>query len=344
VHIEASGSGYSTRYRVDGILRQAQAPPRELADGLLSRVKLLSDLDINERRRPQDGRFRAKVEDGRDIDVRVSFVPTSRGESLVMRLLSRDASSVDLQSLGLSGAVRDALVAKVRRPRGLVITTGPTGSGKTTTLYALLQERNPSREKIITVEDPIEYTLHGVSQIPVNRGAGVTFASALRSVLRQDPDVVLVGEIRDGETAGLAVQAALTGHLVLASLHTTTAAGALPRLKDLGVPHYLLRPTLSAVLAQRLVRKLCPECKVEGRSASTAAGVGASWDIGPGCDHCGGEGYVGRVGVFELLCSDSDGQPNGDGLSRVGGTLEANSSQMVREGLTTQREVLRSVN
>lgn len=310
VHLEAASEGAVTRFRVDGVLSAANAPPPEHRDAVISRIKLLSDLDIAEHRRPQDGRIRVRLA-SRELDLRVSIVPTLHGESVVLRLLEPHGRPTHLQDLGLSEEIHSRFLALARRPHGLLLVTGPTGAGKTTTLYAALHCRNLRTEKLITVEDPIEYRLADIAQVPVHRAAGVTFASALRSILRQDPDVLMVGEMRDTETAEVAVQAAMTGHLVLSTLHTIDAVAAVPRMLDLGVAAYLVAATLDGVLAQRLVRRNCKHC-VEPVEASAEllegilpeGGVRAGDLVvyrGRGCEHCGGTGYRGRVGIFELL-------------------------------------------
>lgn len=309
IHLESTGSGLLVRFRVDGVLVTAPQPPSDLQQAIISRVKLLAELDIAERRRAQDGRIRVRLED-RELDLRVSTVPTIFGESVVLRLLARGGRPVTLDELGMSEDVRMAVGVLARKPHGLVLVTGPTGSGKTTTLYAALALRNAGVEKIVTVEDPIEYQLEGVTQVPVHRASGMTFASALRSILRQDPDVIMVGEMRDAETAEVAVQAALTGHLVFSTLHTNDALGAIPRLLDLGVPPYLVAATLEGVLAQRLVRRICDSCRtvysppaemVDRLGFDDPARARGCFTHGAGCAVCGGTGYKGRVGLYELL-------------------------------------------
>lgn len=299
VHLEASEEGLRVRRRVDGELVSLVPPPRAIQAAVVSRLKLLGELDIAEQRRPQDGHLRTRIE-GVTIDVRVSTVPSIFGESLVLRLLDGRAVPQSLLELGFTDAAVGVLERWAACPSGLILTTGPTGSGKTTTLHRLLALRADGTDKVITVEDPVEFTVPGVTQVPVHEVAGVTFHSVLRSVLRQDPDVVMVGEMRDAETARIAVRAALTGHLVLSTLHTNDAASAIPRLRDLGVEDYLLAATLRGIVAQRLVRALCPDCRAPRRRP----------DAGPwqavGCDHCRGTGYRGRVALFELLSVTDD--------------------------------------
>lgn len=264
IHLEATRGGLAARYRIDGVLVPAQSIAPEFESATISRVKMLADLDIAEHRRPQDGRFRIKLE-SRELDLRVSAVPTLFGESIVIRLLEHGGRPVELSEIGMSAGMLNEVRTLARRPHGLFVVTGPTGSGKSTTLYSALACRDAEREKIITVEDPIEFQLRGITQVPVNRAVGVTFSTALRSLLRQDPDVLMIGELRDEETAEMAVQAAMTGHLVLTTLHTNDAFGAIPRLVDLGVPAYLVAGTLDGVLAQRLVRRTCDSCRVDYR-------------------------------------------------------------------------------
>jgi type II secretory ATPase GspE/PulE/Tfp pilus assembly ATPase PilB-like protein len=309
IHLETTREGrLVVRFRADGVLANAMEQiPQRLADAVVSRLKLLAQLDIAERRRPQDGRIRVRLE-SRELDLRLSTVPTLHGESVVLRLLDRSGRPAELEGLGMSPALLADVAGLCGRAHGMIVVTGPTGSGKTTTQYAMLLRRQLGIEKIITVEDPVEYELPGVAQVPVHRQAGVTMASALRSILRQDPDVIMVGEMRDAETAEVAIQAAMTGHLVFSTLHTTDAVGAVPRLLDLGIPDYLIAATLGGVLAQRLVRKICDHCRAEytpDREQLAAIGRGGSTAVpfarGTGCEACGGTGYRGRVGLFELL-------------------------------------------
>lgn len=312
IHLEATRSGLSARFRLDGVLTAAPEPPNELHHAVVSRIKLLAELDIAERRRPQDGRIRVRLAE-RELDLRVSTVPTMFGESVVLRLLDRGGRPVALDELGMPNALLDVVSSLAARPHGMLLVTGPTGSGKTTTLYACLEQRQKTAEKIITVEDPVECQLAGITQVPVHAQAGVSFATALRSILRQDPDVLMIGEMRDPETAELAVQAAMTGHLVFTTLHTNDAVGAIPRLVDLGVPDYLVAATIEGVLAQRLVRRTCAECRERYRpnaeSVALLAGrpVGAMTHTrGAGCAACRGTGFRGRLGIFELLVMTDD--------------------------------------
>ena len=358
IHLEATPAGTLARFRIDGTLVAAPAPPPQLQHGIVSRIKLLAELDIAERRRPQDGRIRARME-SRDLDVRVSTVPTMYGESVVLRLLDRGGRPVELNDLGISDGVLRHVEALAARPHGLLLVTGPTGSGKTTTLYACLQRRDTASEKIVTVEDPVEYQLANVTQVPVHRQSGVTFAAALRSILRQDPDVVMLGEMRDSETAEIAVQAAMTGHLVFSTLHTNDAISAIPRLIDLGVPAYLVAATLEGVLAQRLVRKICADCRVAYEPKPEIVAAVAARPVsrrrlerGAGCPSCRGTGFRGRLGLFELLLvrdAEKDAIAQGAGrsalreLSRAQGmvTVREDGWAKVEAGLTTVEEVLR---
>ncbi|MBX3174985.1 MAG: type II/IV secretion system protein [Gemmatimonadaceae bacterium] len=294
VHLEASREGLVARYRIDGVLREALPAPRALHFAVVSRLKAMASLDVTERRRPQDGRMRVRLAD-RDLDVRVSSVPTIHGESVVLRFLDAGGRPVDLAALGMPNSVRTSMAQSAMRPHGLVLVTGPTGSGKTTTLYAAMQLRSAGAEKLITVEDPVEYDLPRVTQVPVHRQTGMTFAAVLRTILRQDPDVVMIGEMRDRETAEVAVQAAMTGHLVLSTLHTNDALGAIDRLADLGVPRYLIASTLELIVAQRLVRRVC----------STCAGRTRSQKAEEPCSSCRGSGFKGRTGVFEAISVNS---------------------------------------
>jgi general secretion pathway protein E len=307
IHIEPFEDTLRVRYRVDGILFDQEAPPRRLQSAVTSRIKIMAEMNIAERRLPQDGRIRVNVH-GRRIDIRVSTIPTVHGESIVMRLLDRSSVFLPLDGLGFSPRTLERFESLIRRPHGIVLVTGPTGAGKTTTLYGALEKINSPDRKILTIEDPVEYQLKGVNQIPVKPKIGLTFATGLRHIVRQDPDVILVGEIRDLETAEIAIQAALTGHLVFSTLHTNDATGAITRLQDMGVEPYLLSSVLEGVLAQRLVRRICKTCRVAdrpGHAEIDALGVELSSRVslyrGRGCDECRGTGYRGRTGIYELF-------------------------------------------
>jgi len=339
VHLEGQQQGLGVRYRIDGALVNAPAPPPHLKEVVVSRVKVMAGLDIAERRAPQDGRVRLRLKD-REIDVRVSTLPGIHGESVVLRLLDATGQRLSLEELGMESGILEAFDRLVRRPHGIMLVSGPTGSGKTTTLYAALSRIRTGREKIVTVEDPVEYRVSGVTQVQVNPAAGVTFATALRSILRQDPDIILVGEMRDPETAEIAVHAALTGHLVFSTVHTNDAATGITRLLDLGVPNYLVASAVQGILAQRLVRRICAHCRDEMElPLQLAADAGLTGDStrawrGRGCERCRGTGYRGRVGIFELLVLDDEIRR--EVLSHRGS--EAIRKIAARSGMRTMRE------
>jgi len=358
VHLEGYQDGLRVRYRVDGVLQNAPSPPPHLTAAIISRLKIMAELDIAERRLPQDGRIRLRLQN-RQVDVRVSTVPTLRGESVVLRLLDKERGRISLLELGMAPDTLELFTEVVSRPHGIVLVTGPTGSGKTTTLYAAVEMIRTGREKILTVEDPVEYELAGVPQVPVNEKVGMTFAGALRALLRQDPDIILVGEIRDAETAQIATQAALTGHLVLSTLHTNDAPTALTRLLDLEVAAYLVASTVDAVLAQRLVRVICRNCKTQTTPDKAVArrmdieglGLQRIWK-GAGCEECRGTGYRGRTGVYELFVMDNDlrlevqrrrGSEELRTIAVAKGmrTLLDDGLRAVRAGITTLDEVMR---
>ncbi len=356
IHIEPFENRLKVRYRIDGILHEVDSPPRQLKAAIVSRLKILAQLNIAERRLPQDGRIKVKIA-GKDVDLRISTIPTLYGESVVIRLLERSQIFADLEFLGFPPANLQRFNEMIARPHGMILVTGPTGSGKTTTLYGALQKINDPGKKIITIEDPVEYQLSGVNQIHVKPQIGLTFANGLRSIVRQDPDVIMVGEIRDFETAEIAVQAALTGHLVFSTLHTNDAAGAISRLLEMGVQDYLLSSSLLGVLAQRLVRRLCFDCRKE--APFPAMGIEgfigdvpkALWEAG-GCEACAGTGYLGRIGIFELLPATSEicrlivkradaASIRNLATSQGMRLLREDGWQKVREGVTTLAEVLR---
>ncbi len=358
VHLEAYQGGLRVRYRIDGVLQDAAAPPHRLAAAVVSRLKIMAELDIAERRIPQDGRIRLRMKD-RQVDVRVSTLPTLHGESVVLRLLDKEQGRIGLEELGMAPDTLRLLSEVISRPHGIVLSTGPTGSGKTTTLYAIVDRIRTGREKIVTVEDPVEYELAGVPQVPVNPKVGLTFASALRAILRQDPDVMLIGEIRDRDTAEIATHAALTGHLVLSTLHTNDAATALTRLVDLGIERYLVASTVEAVLAQRLVRRVCGACAAPyepGTEERLALGVPEGTPLrawrGQGCSACRGTGYLGRTGIYELLVMNDelraalDHDASAGHLTRLARErgmrlLVEDGLRVIVAGLTTPEEVLR---
>ena len=309
LHFEPFEEEFRIRVKADGVLYEMVPPPRHLAFAITTRIKVMSNLDIAERRMPQDGRIELAV-GGHPVDLRVSVLPTMFGESVVLRILDRSNVDLDLVNLGLNPQVLQGFRERISKPNGIVLVTGPTGSGKTTTLYAALVELNKVEDKLITTEDPVEYDIDGIVQCPINSSIGVTFAACLRAILRQDPDKILVGEIRDLETAEIAIQASLTGHLVFSTLHTNDAPSTITRLKNMGVPAFLITATLEAILAQRLVRRICDKCKEETSLTPELLSeleleakdiAGKKVYKGRGCDHCNNTGYRGRVGLYELL-------------------------------------------
>ncbi len=313
IHIEPFEDRVRIRYRIDGVLVERDSCPRRLLGAMISRIKILAKIDIAERRRPQDGRIKVTVGD-KELDLRVSVLPTNHGQSIVMRILDKDSIKVGVRQLGLGEQDFRNFKQLIRRPNGIVLVTGPTGSGKTTTLYAALNELNRPDRKIITAEDPVEYYLPGINQVEVRHDIGLNFARIIRSMLRQAPNIILVGEMRDAETAEMGIQASLTGHLVFSTLHTNDAPGAITRMVDMGVPSYLVASSVVAVLAQRLVRVICAKCKQPHRptdAALEAAGIPleiaakANFAKGKGCNHCQKKGYRGRLGIFELMLMTS---------------------------------------
>ncbi|MCW5590736.1 MAG: type II secretion system ATPase GspE [Burkholderiales bacterium] len=310
IHIEPFENRLAVRYRIDGVLNEVESPPRRLSAAVISRVKIMANLDIAERRLPQDGRIKLRVQ-GKEIDLRVSTVPTMHGESVVMRILDKGGVPLDFASLGFDGRVLETFLEALNQPHGILLVTGPTGSGKTTTLYTALDRLNQPDVKILTVEDPVEYQMPGINQIQVRPQINLNFANALRSIVRQDPDVIMIGEIRDLETAEIAVQSALTGHLVLSTVHTNDAPSTVNRLLDMGVEDYLLTSTVVGILAQRLVRSLCARCRKPYRALPEVvgqmglerfAGTGEVTLYHPvGCEHCSGTGYHGRLGIMEMM-------------------------------------------
>src|SRR5262245_42387445 len=361
VHIEPFENQLKIRYRIDGILHEIESPPRQLKAAVISRLKILAQLNIAERRLPQDGRIKTRL-GGKDVDLRIATVPTLYGESVVIRLLERGQIFTQLDALGFPAEPLARFNEMILKPHGMILVTGPTGSGKTTTLYGALQKINDPGKKIITIEDPVEYQLGGVNQIHVKPQIGLTFANGLRSIVRQDPDVIMVGEIRDAETAEIAVQAALTGHLVFSTLHTNDASGAISRLLEMGVQDYLLSSSLLGVLAQRLVRRLCASCCKEvafagfnGNEAElplqSVTRPQTVWE-GVGCDRCSGTGYLGRVGIFELLPVTSEickvivqradaGMIRSLAVQQGMRLLRDDGWDKARQGITTVAEVLR---
>ena len=359
IHIEPFEDSLRVRYRIDGLLYDQEAPPRRLQAALTSRIKIMAELNIAERRLPQDGRIRVTGMGGRRVDIRVSTVPTIHGESIVMRLLDRSSVFLPFDRLGFSSPTARAFEMLIRQPHGILLVTGPTGSGKTTTLYAALDKINRADLKIITVEDPVEYQLKGVNQIPVRPKIGLSFAAGLRHIVRQDPDVIMVGEIRDLETAEIAIQSALTGHLVFSTLHTNDAPGAVTRLQDMGCEPYLLSSVLTGVLAQRLVRRICQACRAPDHpdpAELLALGItdatGRELFRGKGCDECRGTGYRGRTGIYELFKISEEARslivqkvPGGEIRRHAVGhgmiTLREDAWAKACAGQTTVAEILR---
>ena len=358
IHIETFENQLVVRFRVDGVLREILRPNRKMASMLVSRIKVMAKLDIAEKRVPQDGRITLRIA-GRAVDVRVSTMPSSHGERVVLRLLDKNNARLNLQDLGMTQKNREHFSKLIRKPHGIILVTGPTGSGKSTTLYAGLSEINSKDRNILTVEDPIEFDLPGIGQTQVNPRVDMTFARGLRAILRQDPDVVMVGEIRDIETAQIGVQASLTGHLVLSTLHTNTAAGAITRLEDMGIEPFLLSSSLLAVLSQRLVRTLCPDCKVPHKPNEQECGIlGLDYATNEqviyhptGCAACNQTGYRGRTGIHELLIVDEtirDIMHNGHGeqaierhIRKTTPSIREDGCDKVLLGYTSLEEVLR---
>ncbi|QPJ62930.1 MAG: type II secretion system ATPase GspE [Candidatus Nitronauta litoralis] len=358
IHLEPFMEELALRYRIDGMLYDFEAPPKRLQSAISTRIKIMAKLDISERRLPQDGKIRVKTQ-GKDIDIRVSTLPTIYGESVVMRILDRGNIVVDLEHLGFPKKELELFQQLIKKPYGMILVTGPTGSGKTTTLYAGLSKINTPDKKIVTIEDPVEYQLRGINQIHVKPQIGLTFANGLRSIVRQDPDVIMIGEIRDPETADIAIQAALTGHLVFSTVHTNDAAGAITRLQDMGVESFLLSSAVLGVLAQRLVRVICTECKVSyelDNETKSELGIKKDRSVkayrGTGCKNCNTTGYKGRMGIYELLIIDdsirkliltkSGAQTIRDRGRKLGmNVLREDGLRKVIRGLTTVEEIMR---
>lgn len=360
IHFEPFEDEFRIRIKADGVLYEMVPPPRHLAFAITTRIKVMSNLDIAERRMPQDGRIELTV-GGHPVDLRVSVLPTMFGESVVMRVLDRSVVSLDLNKVGMNQETIAEFRKVANKPNGIVLVTGPTGSGKTTTLYSALSELNNIEDKIITTEDPVEYDIEGIIQIPIDADIGVTFAACLRAILRQDPDKILVGEIRDLETAEIAIQSALTGHIVFSTLHTNDSPSTITRLKDMGVPTFLITATVEAILAQRLVRRICSKCREETEPVEDMLGeIGLSIDDvegkkfyrGRGCDACNNTGYKGRVGLFELMilnddlrnmimnnCSTDELREKARGFGMV--TLRDSGISFMHDGTTTLEEVVR---
>lgn len=358
IHFEPNEDHLDVRCRVDGIMTRIERLPIKIHTAVASRLKLMARLDIGEKRLPQDGRIDSRI-GAKQLDMRVSTLPGVHGESVVLRILDRSDTAVSLQQLGMPESILGTYQQLITQPHGMILITGPTGSGKTTTLYATLEKINNEKQKIITVEDPVEYQLEGITQIQANSSIGLTFAAGLRSIVRQDPDVLMVGEIRDHETAEIAIESALTGHLVFSTLHTNDAAGAVTRLQDMGVEGYLISSSLLAIQAQRLVRRICTDCKVEQALSIDEANVlqieAKDYPVlyrGTGCERCGGSGYRGRIGLYELLvmsdairhhiASGADANVIREQAIKEGmKTLRQDALEKLGAGLTTPEEVVR---
>jgi general secretion pathway protein E len=358
IHIEPFEDELKVRYRIDGVLHDIETTPKRLQAAIVSRIKIMAKLNIAERRLPQDGRIRLKINE-REVDLRVSTIPVLYGESVVMRILHKEGIVIDLNLLGFPDDTLNAFEQLIKKPNGIILVTGPTGSGKTTTLYGALDKINSPEKKIITVEDPVEYQLKGVNQIQVKPQIGLSFANTLRHIVRQDPDIIMIGEIRDLETAEIAIQSTLTGHLVFSTLHTNDAPSAITRLLDMGVENFLLSSTIRGILAQRLVRVICPLCKQEDKKQADKEELrllGIEKEVplyyGKGCEHCSFTGYFGRTGIFELLVVDDDIRrlilKNADAnqlrdKAREKGmrTLLEDGAEKIKAGITTLSEVLR---
>ncbi len=360
IHFEPFEDEFKIRVKADGVLYEMVPPPRHLANAIVSRIKVMSNLDIAERRMPQDGRIELNV-GGNNVDLRVSVLPTLFGEAVVMRVLDRTVVALDLNKIGMDAALLSKFRVILRRPNGIMLVTGPTGSGKTTTLYSALNELNDTATKIITSEDPIEYDIEGIIQVPVNPDVGVTFANVLRAILRHDPDKILVGEIRDYETAEIAVQSSLTGHMVFSTLHTNDAPSAITRLRDMGVPAFLITATVEAILAQRLVRRICSECRTEFAPSDellmelqlplkTARKY--KFYYGKGCARCNNSGYKGRIGIYEMLVMSDEirdaiaAEASADDIRDIARqqgmtTLREAGLKLIFDGHTTIDEIVR---
>lgn len=365
IHIEPEEDKVRVRFRIDGVLHDAFIFPKQLQSEIITRIKVLSGLRTDEHQAAQDGRFKIPMDDNQFIDVRVSVAPTYYGENSVMRILAQQAQAYTLEMMGFSEKDREKIERAIKTPFGMILCTGPTGSGKTTTLYTIIRILNTAEVSIITVEDPIEYSIPGIEQIQVNSRAGLTFASGLRSILRQDPNVIMVGEIRDEETAGIAVNAALTGHLVLSTIHTNDAPTTLPRLIDMKVESFLIASTVNIAIGQRLVRKLCPDCKTKEKLTEAELKSLAdlhsekSWDqnvyyVGKGCKSCGDSGYKGRIGIYEVLEIDDElreaivRRASASDIKKIAikngmTTMLEDGLHKASEGITTIQEILRVI-
>ncbi|MBR4157987.1 MAG: Flp pilus assembly complex ATPase component TadA [Oscillospiraceae bacterium] len=363
IHIEPRETEMQVRMRIDGMMRDILTIPKELQNSVVSRIKIMSSLDISERRVPQDGRFNVRVKD-KDIDLRISTLPTIYGEKIVARLLDKSGGKISKEAIGLTGSDLEKYEKLIRMRAGVILIVGPTGSGKSTTMYTMIDDLNTKEVNLVTLEDPVEYNISGINQVQVNEKTGMTFASGLRAILRQDPDIIAVGEIRDGETAEIAMRAAITGHVVLSTIHTNDAVGTIERLEDIGVEPYLVSSALKGIISQRLVRRICPHCRkpyTPSQEELDDLGLGAEKDLqlyrGEGCPECFNSGYRGRIAVFEILrvthevremisARRSRGEIESKLKEKGSGfvSLRENALRLMREGITSSEEVLRVVN
>ena len=363
IHIEPRETEMQVRMRIDGMMRDILTIPKELQNSVVSRIKIMSSLDISERRVPQDGRFNVRVKD-KDIDLRISTLPTIYGEKIVARLLDKSGGKISKEAIGLTGSDLEKYEKLIRMRAGVILIVGPTGSGKSTTMYTMIDDLNTKEVNLVTLEDPVEYNISGINQVQINEKTGMTFASGLRAILRQDPDIIAVGEIRDGETAEIAMRAAITGHVVLSTIHTNDAVGTIERLEDIGVEPYLVSSALKGIISQRLVRRICPHCRkpyTPSQEELDDLGLGAEKDLqlyrGEGCPECFNSGYRGRIAVFEILrvthevremisARKSRGEIENKLKEKESGfvSLRENALRLMREGITSSEEVLRVVN
>jgi type IV pilus assembly protein PilB len=363
IHMEPRETELVIRMRIDGVMRRIMSVPKDVMASVLSRVKIMAAMDISEHRIPQDGRFNVRIKD-KDIDLRVNSLPTAYGEKIVLRLLDKSGGRVTKEAVGLTGVDQEKYDEMLRLRNGVLLVVGPTGSGKSTTMYAMINELNTEDVNMVTLEDPVEYNIDGINQVQINTKVGMTFANGLRAILRQDPDIIAVGEIRDGETADIALRAAITGHIVLSTIHTNDAVGTIDRLRDMGCEPYIIASALKGVISQRLVRRICPNCRTaykpspeELQDLGLPEDADETWYRGAGCPNCFNRGYRGRAAVFEMLVIDRD--VRNLIYSQAGRTaieaelknpekgfvsMQQNALRLVREGITTSDEVRRVIN
>jgi type IV pilus assembly protein PilB len=363
IHMEPRETELVIRMRIDGVMRRIMSVPKDVMSSVLSRVKIMSGMDISEHRIPQDGRFNVRIKD-KDIDLRVNSLPTAYGEKIVLRLLDKSGGRVTKEAVGLTGADQEKYDEMLRLRNGVLLVVGPTGSGKSTTMYAMINQLNTEDVNMVTLEDPVEYNIDGINQVQINAKVGMTFANGLRAILRQDPDIIAVGEIRDGETADIALRSAITGHIVLSTIHTNDAVGTIDRLRDMGCEPYIIASALKGVISQRLVRRVCPDCKTAYKpSPEELLDMGLpedadeTWYHGNGCPNCFNRGYRGRAAVFEMLVIDRKvrnliyAQAGREAIEAElknpeNGfvSMQQNALRLVREGITTAEEVRRVIN